>query len=133
MPGVLAEVLVRDLMVKEVVTAKKDITVKECIDLLFKRYVGSVVVINEERKIVGIFTEHDAVRIVAQNISLDTPLEKVMSTNIHTVYENTTFSEAKNIMNLHKIKRLPVISTEGQVIGLFSIRNLIDEIAEVGS
>jgi CBS domain-containing protein len=123
--------LVRDLMEKEVVTTKKDITVKECIDLLFKRYVGSVVVINEERKVVGIFTEHDAVRIVAQNISLDTPLEKVMSTNIHTAHENTTFREAKNIMNLHKIKRLPVINSEGQLIGLFSIRNLIDEIVEV--
>lgn len=123
--------LVRDLMVKEVVTAKKDITIKECIDLLFKRHVGSVVVINEERKCVGIFTEHDAVRIVAQNISLDAPLEKVMSTNIRTVYENTTFREVKNIMNLHKIKRLPVISTEGQLIGLFSITNLIEEIIDV--
>jgi len=118
-------------MVKEVVTSKKDITVKECIDLLFKRYVGSVVVINKERKVVGIFTEHDAVRIVAQNISLDTPLEKVMSKNIHTVNENTTFREAKNIMNLHKIKRLPVVNTEGQLIGLFSIRNLIEEITEL--
>jgi CBS domain-containing protein len=123
--------LVRDLMVKDVVTAKKDITVKECIDILFKRYVGSVVVINNEGKCVGIFTEHDAIRIVAQNIPLDTPLEKVMSTNIHTVNENTTFREAKEIMNLHKIRHLPVVNPEGQLIGLFSIRNLIDAIAEL--
>ena len=69
--------MTRDLMLKDVVTTNGKVTVKETIELLFKRHVGSVVVVDDSQKCIGIFTERDAIRVVAQNIPLDGPMEKI--------------------------------------------------------
>ena len=118
-------------MVKDIVTAKKEITAKECINLLFKRHVGSVVIIDENQKCLGIFTERDAIRIVAQNIPLNEPLEKVMSKNIYTISEEAPFLEAKKMMKLYRIRHIPVISADEKIVGLVSIRHILDELLEM--
>ena len=58
--------MTRDLMLKDVVTTNGNVPVREAIELLFKRHVGSTVVINEDEHCIGIFTERDAIRVVAQ-------------------------------------------------------------------
>jgi CBS domain-containing protein len=120
--------LLRDLMLKDVVTATKNVTVKDCIELLFKRHVGSVVVVDEAQHCNGIFTERDAIRLVAQNVPLDASIEKVMTKNTFTVNENTTFEEAKNVIHLHSIRHLPVVDSDGKLVGLISVRHIVDEL-----
>jgi len=123
--------LTRDLMLKDVVTAYGKISIREAIELLFKRHIGSIVIIDDARNCIGIFTERDAIRVVAQNVSLDAVLEKAMTKNPFTVNEDSTFEEAKSIIKLHKIRHLPVTSTEGKLVGLISVRNILDEINEL--
>jgi CBS domain-containing protein len=120
--------MTRDLMLKDVVTAHGDISVREAIELLFKRHIGSTVVVDDMGKCIGIFTERDAIRVVAQNVSLDAALEKAMTKNPFTVNEDSTFEEAKSIIKLHKIRHLPVTSSEGKLVGLISVRNILDEL-----
>ena len=50
---------VSDIMVKEVVTAKKDEKIKDVALRMYEKKVGSVVVVDEEGKPVGIITERD--------------------------------------------------------------------------
>ena len=57
--------MTRDLMLKDVVTSNGTVPTRDAIELLFKRHVGSVVVINDAEQCVGIFTERDAIRVVA--------------------------------------------------------------------
>lgn len=123
--------LTRDLMLKDVVTAYGNISIREAIELLFKRHIGSIVIIDDAGNCIGIFTERDAIRVVAQNVSLDAVLEKAMTKNPFTVNEDSTFEEAKSIIKLHKIRHLPVTSTEGKLVGLISVRNILDEINEL--
>ena len=120
--------MTRDLMLKDVVTAYGNISVREVIELLFKRHIGSAVVIDDAGKCIGIFTERDAIRVVAQNVSLDAVLEKSMTKNPFTVNEDSTFEEAKSIIKLHKIRHLPVTSAEGKLVGLISVRTIFDEL-----
>ena len=120
--------LLRDLMLTDVVTATKDVTVKDCIELLFKRHVGSVVIVDEAQRCTGIFTERDAIRLVAQNVPLDATIDKVMTKNTFTVHENTTFEEAKNVIHLHNIRHLPVIDSDGKLVGLISVRHILNEL-----
>jgi len=119
---------VRDVMSKKIVTAKEDTTIQDAIQLLNDRHVGSIVVIDDEQKCIGMFTERDAIRIFAQKFSTDQPLSKVMSRRIITVSLEASFAEAKSIMLSHRIRHLPVTDQTGKLIGLFSLRAFFDEI-----
>ena len=121
--------MTRDLMLKDVVTTFGNVPAKEAIELLFKRHVGSVVVINEGEQCIGIFTERDAIRVVAQNVPLDAPVEKIMTKNPFTVNEDSIFDVAKSIIKSAKIRHLPVIDTNGKLVGLISVRHILDEIS----
>jgi CBS domain-containing protein len=118
--------MTRDLMLKDVVTLNGNVSVKETVELLFKRHIGSVIVVDAEQRCVGIFTERDAIRIIAQDVPLGAPLEKVMTKNPFTVREDSTFEEAKNIIVTHKIRHLPVINADGKLVGLISVRKILD-------
>jgi CBS domain-containing protein len=120
--------MTRDLMLKDVVTTNGNIPVREAIELLFKRHVGSVAIINDAGQCIGIFTERDAIRVVAQNMPLDAPVEKVMTKNPFTVDVDSLFQEAKSIIVSAKIRHLPVIDKEGKLVGLISVRHILDEL-----
>ena len=119
--------LAQHVMIRDVVTVTRNVTVKDCIELLFKRHVGSILVVDEVQRCVGIFTERDAIRIVAQNVPLDATIDKVMTSNIFTVSEDATFQEAKSIINLHGIRHLPVTDSDGKLVGLISVRHIFSE------
>src|SRR5512135_2919099 len=118
--------MTRDLMLKDVVTAHGNVPVKETIELLFKRHVGCIVVINDAEQCIGIFTERDAIRVVSQNVPLDAPVEKIMTKNPFTVNENSNFEEAKSIIKSAKVRHLPVIDTKGKLVGLISVRHILE-------
>ena len=86
---------IRNIMLKHVVTSKPNITVKKAIEMLFKRHVGAIVVTDDNKKCVGIFTERDAIRVVAQETPYNTPLKKVMTKNVVTISEDATFEESR--------------------------------------
>jgi CBS domain-containing protein len=119
---------VRDLMIKRVITAKEGTTIEDAIGLLFRRHVGALVITDDERKCRGIFTERDALRSVARKVPLNTHLRKVMSKNVVTVEEGASFAEAKRLMTLHRIRHLPVLDKKGCLVGMLTLRRILDEL-----
>ncbi len=131
--GVKKEVIcemfkIKDIMCKKVVTAKENLSILEAVQLLNDRHVGSLVVIDDENRCIGIFTERDAIRVVAQKVSLEEPLNKVMSTHVATISLEASFDDAKALLLSHRIRHLPVTDQEGKLIGLFSFRAFVDEV-----
>jgi CBS domain-containing protein len=118
----------RDIMCKKVVTAKEDTPIQDAVMLLNERHVGSIIVVNDEQKCMGVFTERDAIRIFAQKVALDQPLSKVMSSHVVTISLESSYDAAKSLMLSHHIRHLPVIDETGKLIGLFSLRAFLDEI-----
>jgi len=119
---------VRHIMVENVVTAKEDNTIKNAIEMLYKKHIGSIVITDDEGKCKGIFTERDAIRVVAQKVDLDKPLREVMTKNVITIREDATFEEARRRITSHGIRHLPVVNQNGKLLGLLAIRNFLDEI-----
>lgn len=119
------------MMVDNMVSASGDISVKEAIQMLHNRHIGSVVVIGKDGSCEGIFTERDAIRVVATDVPLSTPLREVMTTNLKTVKQGVTFTEVKEIMRTHNIRHLPVTDEQGRVIGLLSLRRILDEVHDL--
>lgn len=119
---------VKDIMCKKVITAKEDITIQNAVQLLNERHVGSVIVVDDEQKCIGIFTERDAIRLMANKFSVDEPLSKIMSRHVVTISHEASFDEAKRLMLSHDIRHLPVTDSNGKLMGLFSLRAFFDEI-----
>lgn len=119
---------IRDIMCKKVVTAKEDTLILNVIRLLNDRHVGSVIIVNDEQKCIGVFTERDAIRIFSEKVMLDQTVGQVMSRHVVTISLEASYDEAKSLMFSHNIRHLPVTDETGKLIGLFSLRAFLDEI-----
>ena len=115
-------------MIENVITTKEDTTIEDAIRTLFKKHVGALMITDDERKCKGIFTERDALRSVATKVPLTTHLRKVMSKNVVTVTENASFAEAKRLMTTHRIRHLPVVDKKGCLVGMLTLRKILDEL-----
>ena len=116
---------------EDVITTLGDISVKEAIKILYQRHVGSIIIVDKDNKCRGIFTDRDAIRVIADDIPLSKPLSEVMTTNLKTVDEHATFAMAKDIMRTHRIRHLPVVDEQGKLIGLLSLRRILDEVHDM--
>ena len=121
-------IMVKHIMIEDVVTVKPTITVKEAIKILHEKHVGSVIITDEAQRCVGIFTERDAIRIVASDIPLDTPIDQVMTKNVTTIGEEASLDEARRIIVSHGIRHLPVVNGKEELVGLLSVRRFLDEL-----
>jgi CBS domain-containing protein len=119
--------MVKHIMIEDVVTAKPNITVKEAVRTLHEKHIGSIVITDNNEKCIGIFTERDTIRLIASDIPLDTPVNQVMTKNVVTIGEEASLEEAKRLIISHGIRHLPVVDSKGQLVGLFSVRKLLDE------
>jgi CBS domain-containing protein len=120
--------MVKHVMIENVVTTNPNITVKDAIKTLNEKHVGSIVVTDDNEKCVGIFTERDAIRIIANEGPLDTSLDQVMTKNVATIGEEASLEEARRLVISHRIRHLPVVDNKGKLTGLLSVRKLLDEL-----
>ena len=116
---------------EDVITTLGDISIKEAIKTLYNRHVGSIIIIDEDNKCRGIFTDRDAIRVIANDIPLSKPLSEVMTTNLKTIDEHATYAMVKEIMRTHRIRHLPVVDEQGKLVGLLSLRRIMDEVHDM--
>ena len=115
------------MMLTNVITASPSMTVKETIEILYEKHIGCIVSIDEDKKCIGIFTERDTIRLVAENVKLDQPLSNVMTKNVITIPEDSSINEVRRIIQTHSIRHLPVVNQENRLVGLLSVRALLDQ------
>jgi CBS domain-containing protein len=119
--------LVKHMMITNVITVNPSITVKKTIEMLYEKHIGCVVSIDDDKKCIGIFTERDAIRLVAKNVQLDQPLDNVMTKNVVTVTEDSSINELRRAICAHRIRHLPVVNQKGRLVGLLSVRDALDQ------
>jgi CBS domain-containing protein len=111
---------------RKLVTAPPQTTVSKAAKLMAKRNVGAVMVVDEGR-LVGIFTERDAVfRVMARDLnSQTTRLVDVMTKAPITLAPDKSFGYALLIMHENGFRHVPVTES-GKLIGVVSARNALD-------
>jgi len=117
---------VADIMVKEVVTAKEHDKIRDVAIRMYEKKIGSVVVVDDEGKPIGIVTERDMVYVVARALAPDTPVWMVMTENPVVINENALVTEAMEKMRVQNIRHLPVVNDEGKLVGMISFRDIVD-------
>ncbi|HEY7617003.1 MAG TPA: CBS domain-containing protein, partial [Terriglobales bacterium] len=92
-----------------------------------QRHVGAVAVVDSERRIAGIFTERDVLlKLALSGRDLETtPVREMMTTPVELATAETTPGEALATMVERHFRHLPVADNDGRVIGMLSIRDLL--------
>lgn len=137
LPG--QHVQVGDVMMTNVPTVRINAPLTEIVDLLVGHAQRRVVVIDEQRRVVGIITDGDLIKRataaerggIVQSLTRRLPLgqtesfqlsrrtaAEVMTGQVVTIGPETTLLEALRLLLEHKIKRLPVVDAEGRLLGL---------------
>jgi CBS domain-containing protein len=120
---------ISEIMTKAAVTDSADDTITEACDKMRHAQTSSMLVMDGER-LVGIVTERDVVKTVAQGLDpKETRLKDVMTTDLVTIGPMTTLKEAANIMATKWIRHLPIVEGS-KVVGMISQRDLTGVLAE---
>lgn len=103
-------------------------TVIEALFLMAERNIGAVVVLENE-KLVGIFSERDYARkgIVQGRKAKSTPISEVMTPRVFTVTTEMDIRECMKLFSEKKFRHLPVMDEE-QVMGVLSIGDIVNSI-----
>ena len=122
-------ILVKDIMNKALISVNPMTTSFQVAKMMKHGGIGAIIV--KENKIsTGIITDRDfATKISANNLPLDTPVEKVMSFPIITVNHTDSISSVAKIMSNKKVRKLAV-SENGKIIGIITSTDLVNQLAK---
>lgn len=116
---------VHDLMSAPVNWICKDEPIQNVAKKMLEKKTTSVVVMEKE-KLVGIITENDIVaRVVAGNLQLTSRAEEIMTAEPITISWDSYYYEALSIFLMSKVKHLPVLGTNGEVVGIVTLSDLM--------
>lgn len=107
-------------------TIAPDDSVLNAIDLMRERNIGAVMVV-DDGKLVGIFTERDCLhKVLARDIDLrKTPVRDVMTVKVRCVTPNADVSQSLALMTERFLRHLPVLDEQKNIIGIVSIGDLV--------
>ena len=108
-------------MIYDPVTIKRGSTVKDALDLMSEYHIGGIPVVDDERRLVGIVTNRD----LRFEKNLRRTIDEVMtSKNLVTTNQSTDLQQAADILQNHKIEKLPVVDKNGKLIGLVTYKDI---------
>ena len=124
-----------ELCNREVVTASRGTTITEAARLMRDHHVGSLVVVEMQEGItkpVGIVTDRDLViEVLAENIELDTiTVGDVMSFTLLKISDQESVFDTAQRMRARGVRRVPVISETGALIGILALDDMLDLLSE---
>ena len=108
-------------MIIDPVTLNKDAKVKDALHLMEEYGIGGIPIVDENKMLIGMVTNRD----LRFERDMERPLSEIMITKLITTHVGTTFAEATDILQQHKIEKLPVVNEEGQFMGLITYRDIM--------
>ena len=104
-------------------------SVRDVFLLLQQRRLGSVLICRDG-KLAGIFTERDALRIMAGGGNLDQPIENVMVANPVVLHQKDKLAAAIRKMAAGGYRRLPIVDASGRPVGMIRVAGLLHYLVE---
>jgi len=111
---------------REVVSVEPSASLADAVRLLAGKRIGAAVILGADRRIAGIISERDIVRVLAERGAgaLDEPVSQTMTRKVETCNESETVSSLMERMTSGKFRHMPVVD-RGRVIGIVSIGDIV--------
>src|SRR5574344_2737066 len=108
-------------MIYDPVTIKRGSKVQNALDIMSEYHIGGIPVVDDDKKLVGIVTNRD----LRFERNMDKRIDEVMTKeNLVTTNQSTDLEAAAQILQHHKIEKLPVVDKEGKLIGLVTYKDI---------
>ena len=109
-------------MIYDPVTILAHSTVKDALDIMAEYHIGGIPVVDEEKKLAGIVTNRD----LRFETNMSRPVCEVMTSaeNLVVTHQKTDMESAAKILRENKIEKLPVIDSEGKLVGLITYKDI---------
>ena len=110
-----------------VVTIGPDAAIADAARLLWARFIGAVVVVDCAGEIVGLLSERDIVRGLAEGgcVDLCHTVKDLMTRNVQVCHENDNVVTLLETMTRLRVRHLPVVDDQRKLIGIVTIGDLV--------
>jgi IMP dehydrogenase len=112
-----------ELIIRDVVTASPDQTVREVDTMMSRRGVSGAPVVNDEGEVLGIISGTD-IRPYLE-VGESDAVSEAMTDEVVTAHENVTPREALELMYEHKIERVPIVDEGNRLVGLVTMAGIL--------
>ena len=124
-----SSIQVQEIMTKALITVNPATTALQIAKMMEQGGIGAIIV-KDGDNLVGIITDRDfATKVAANNMPLDTPVEKIMSSPLITINHDERIAAAAEIMSTKKIRKLAV-SNHGTIVGIITSTDLVNQLAK---
>jgi len=120
---------VRDVMQRDVLGIGAEASIREAMETLVAHHISGMPVVDRQGQLVGIISEFQLLEAVYLPEIKQRRVCDLMTKDVLTVSESMLLSDLTNMMLLHGIRRLPVVS-EGKVVGIVARRDVIRYVLE---
>ena len=108
-------------MIYDPVTISRGLTVSDALNMMKEYKIGGIPVVDNDGFLVGIVTNRD----LRFEKNLNRPVDEVMTKdNLITTSQSTNLEEAADILQRHKIEKLPVVDKNGKLVGLVTYKDI---------
>lgn len=142
----------RDVMVSPVITVTEDTTIREVAKLLLANHISAVPVVDSGSRVVGIVSEADLTHRIEAGTERPTSwwlsmisgdravaaeyvqgharkVKDVMTTEVQTAGPDTPLVEIADMFEEKHIKRVPIVNSAGELVGIVSRANIVQAVA----
>ncbi len=122
---------VKDVMTKDVVSVKKETPIYEAMEIMRKKDITGMPVIEDDMTLVGVITEKDVLRLFyADGDEKNQTVAFFMTRPAVSYRENENLRSVCDFMMINYFRRVPVVSKQGKLVGIISRPDIIDYILE---
>jgi CBS domain-containing protein len=126
------QVKAKDVMAKEVVSARKRMSIYEAVELMRKTEVAGMPIVEDDIGLVGVLTEKDVLRLFYRDEDGENKtVEDYMTRPAVSFDEDEGIESICDFLMISDLRRVPVKSREGEVVGIVSRSDVIDYILQV--
>jgi CBS domain-containing protein len=117
--------LISQIMTPEVIVASPNDTLRSAAQTMAEHDLG-ILPVCDNGELIGMLSDRDiTIRAVARGLSLDnTRINQLLGTEARYMYEDQTVEDAASYMKRFQVRRLPVLNSEYQLVGIISLADL---------
>ena len=132
----LDELMVRDIMIRGVVTVQCGEILPKIVELMTKKDISCIVIVDQSDEAAGIISSLDLVRAFSEKTTVDiekTTAEDIMTPFVVEAYPEMSLKEISNIMIAKSVHRVIVLSPIGRKpVGLLSATDIVKQMRQIG-